>query len=345
MKPSQVVIEIDIALAAGLAAFLHGAPGIGKSTLIRDYAIDNDLQMVDIRASQLDPVDARGVPVADIEKGMTRWLPPDFLPREGKGILFLDELNRANRDTQSALYQLILDGRVGDYVLPEGWNIISAGNRETDGAMVQPMSRALKNRFIHLEMSVDYEDWHKWAHKAGLNERVIAFMRYKPSALDEATATTKDDKGSKRQVLAAANAFATPRSWEFASRILDVALGRGRNLKDCFSLLKGTLGEGIAGEFITYCDIYLELPDIDRLIANPTSYVPLSDPSQLYTLCTGLATRASKKTFKNIAEILAAMPPEYAVWTMDDCLTRNREEIGVHPSYIDWVHKNIEYAA
>jgi len=345
LKPSQVVQELEIILSAGLSAFIRGAPGIGKSTVVKDYALDRDLDFRDIRAAQLDPVDARGVPIADISKKLTSWLPPDFLPSAGKGILFLDELNRANRDTQSALYQLILDGRVGDYVLPPGWDIVAAGNREIDGAMVQPMARPLKNRFIHLEMTVDYEDWHKYAHKTGFDERVIAFMHYKPSSLDELELATKDDKGDKLDIIRNAHAFATPRSWEFVSRLIQVAMRKGRSLKDCYNLIEGTIGEGMAGEFVSYCDIYLELPDIDAAIADPASFTPMTDPSQLYTFCTGLATRADKKTFGNIKKILDKIPPEYAVWTIDDCLTRNRDEIGSHPAYIEWVHKNIEYAA
>lgn len=344
MRPSDIYEQIGVLFEAGLSPYLHGATGIGKSTVIADYCTDHTLELKDVRASQLDPVDARGVPVPNHDAKQTEWYPPDFLPREGRGVLFLDELNRANQDTQSALYQLILEHRIGDYLLPDGWHIVAAGNREIDGCMVQPMSRALKNRFIHLEMESNYDDWHKWAHRNNLNERVIAFMKHRPTALDEASEAAKDDKGDAQDLIRNANAFATPRSWEFASRILDKAMP-SMSLIDCFNLLSGTIGEPMATQFVAYCDIYLELQDLDAVIAAPETFRITKDPNKLYAICTGLAARANKGTFGNIVKILDKVPAEYSLWTVDDCLARNKVEIAKHPAYLKWVHKNIEYAA
>lgn len=344
MTPSQIFQELSILLPAGLSAYIHGATGIGKSSVIEQYCTANGLDLRDVRASQLDPVDARGVPIPDKEKRCTSWFPPDFLPTTGKGILFLDELNRANQDTQSALYQLILERRLGDYILPDDWKIVAAGNRDTDGCMVQPMSRALKNRFIHLEMESNYEDWHQWALKKNVNERVIAFMKQSPQSLDEAENATKDDKGDEQDLIRQANAFATPRSWEFAGSILDQGQKNGRGVMDMFGVLCGAIGEPMASTFVAYCDIYLELQDLDAIIADPSQFVKVTDPNKLYAICTGLAARANKKTFGNIRKLLDKVPPEYALWTVDDCLTRNKAEIAVHPAYLDFVHKNIEFA-
>jgi hypothetical protein len=347
MTPSQVTAEIQTILGTHLSPFIHGATGIGKSQVVQAYARKNSLELKDIRASQLDPVDARGIPVPNHTEKITQWYPPDFLPNnaKSKGVIFLDELNRANQDTQSALYQLILERRIGDYILPDGWSIVAAGNREVDGCMVQPMSRALKNRFIHLEMEPHYEDWHNWAHKNGIIEHVIAFMKYRSEALDEATMAVKDSSGKHMDRIRNANSFATPRSWEFLSDLLKKAFSQGRNLRDCFSLTEGTVGEGMASEFISYCDIYLELPDLDALIANPSTFVPTDDPNKLYAICTGLASRANKATFGGIKAITDRMEREYASWTIDDCLNRNKAEVAVHPAYIQWVHANINHAA
>ena len=345
MTPSQISTEIGTIIAAKKSLFLHGPTGIGKSQIVQQYATLHDLELRDIRASQLDPVDARGIPVPVPETKTTSWYPPDFLPQNGNGIIFLDELNRANQDTQSALYQLILEGRIGDYYLPKGFDIIAAGNDETDGCMVQPMSRALKNRFIHLKMEVNYTDWHTWAIRKNIQEHVIAFMRFRPTALDEATEATKDSSGKHQERIRNANSFATPRSWEFASDLLAQAFKQGRKIRDCFGLMSGTIGEGMASEFVAYCDIYLELPDLDVLIADPSLFKLTKNPNKLYAICTGLAARANKKTFGNIMKIISQVPPEYAVWTIDDCLTKNKDEIAVHPAYIDWVHKNIAYAS
>jgi hypothetical protein len=345
MTPNQILEELALILPAGLSAYLHGATGIGKSSVVRQYCEAHNLELRDVRASQLDPVDVRGVPVPDRERKCTSWFPPDFLPKDGNGILFLDELNRANQDTQSALYQFILERRLGDYVLPDGWMIMAAGNRDTDGCMVQPMSRALKNRFIHLNMESNYENWHTWAHRNQINEKVIAYMKQSPESLDEAEhCATKNDKGASMDMIRNANSFATPRSWEFASRILDQAKLAGRQVIDLYGVLAGALGEPMATTFVAYCDIYLELQDLDEIIANPEVFIKVTDPNKLYAICTGLAARANKATFGNIRKLLDKVPPEYALWTVDDCLTRNKAVISIHPAYLDFVHKNIEYA-
>jgi hypothetical protein len=343
LKPSAVIENVDIVLKAGLAAYIRGAPGIGKSTIVRDYAKEQGFDFIDLRAAQLDPVDVRGVPVASIEENLTRWLPPDFLPRADRGILFLDELNRATRDTQNSLYELILDGRIGPYVLPSDWHIVSAGNREIDGAMVQPMSRALKNRFIHFEMTVDHGDFHNYAIKNNFDERVIAFVHYKPDMLDEMDTAMRDEKGDKIETLRLSNAFATPRSWEFVSRLLKEAFAKGMTLNQCYALIAGAVGEGTAGAMISYCNVYRELPNIDELLKDPKSYKPLKDASQIYALCIGLASRATKNTLSPIIKVLDQLPKEYMTWTIDSILYKD-PKLGSHPDYIDWVHNNFAYA-
>jgi hypothetical protein len=344
MIPSEVTAMIPVLVDARLSMFLHGPTGIGKSNLMEQYCENNELALYVLPAAQLDPVDARGIPVPVPATKTTDWYPPGFLPKDGEGILFLDELNRANQDTQSALYQLILEGRIGDYILPDGWHIMAAGNRDIDGCMVQPMSRALKNRFTHFIMEVNYDDWHKWANKKGIAEQVIAFMRWKPDALDEATAAAKDETGKAMQILQNAHAIATPRSWEFVSRGLRAGAKRGMKVKDMYHMIEGQVGEGAATEFTSYCDIYMELPDLDLMLIDPSLYVDTSDPNKLYAMCCGLASRASKLNFTNVCKILERMPPEYSMWTMDDCLDRNKDEISKHPAYIDWIHKNIAFA-
>jgi hypothetical protein len=344
MFASEISAMMPVLRDAELSLFLHGPTGIGKSNIVEQYCEGEDIELNVLLAAQLDPVDARGIPVPIPATKTTDWYPPGFLPKDGEGILFLDELNRANQDTQSALYQLILDGRIGDYYLPEGWHIMAAGNRDVDGCMVQPMSRALKNRFCHLEMESNYEDWHKWANKNGIVEQLIAYMRWQPDALDEVKHATKDETGKAMEILNNAHAFGTPRSWEFVSRGCKAGFARGMKIKDLYHMIEGNVGEGSATSFVSYCDIYMELPDIDLLLVDPSLYIPTTDPNKLYALGAGLSSRANKLNFGNVCAILEKLPPEYSMWAMDDCLDRNRDEISNHPAYIDWIHKNIAFA-
>src|SRR5438046_1207387 len=102
-----------------LSVMIWGPPGIGKSSVVAQVASERGLQFIDLRLSQLAPTDLRGLPVP--ENGVSRWFPPEFLPREGSGVLFLDELNMAPPTLQGIAQQLILDRRVGLYSVPEGW--------------------------------------------------------------------------------------------------------------------------------------------------------------------------------------------------------------------------------
>jgi hypothetical protein len=117
-----------------ISTMIWGAPGIGKSSIVAQVAKEHKIDFVDVRLSQLAPTDLRGLPVA--EDGISKWYPPEFLPHSGRGILFLDELNMAPPAMQGMAQQLILDRRVGSYVVPEGWYVWAAGNRKEDRAAV-----------------------------------------------------------------------------------------------------------------------------------------------------------------------------------------------------------------
>ena len=183
MKPSRLKAVLESMLGQRWPAFIWGPPGIGKSSIVHAIAAERGLPVIDLRASLLDPTDLRGIPA--IEGGRAVWCPPAFLPREGEppGVLFLDEINAAPPLVQASLYQLVLDRRVGEYVLPEGWWIVAAGNRQQDRAVTFRMSSALANRFVHLDLEADVEDWRDWALTRRLQPLVVSFIGVRPQLL------------------------------------------------------------------------------------------------------------------------------------------------------------------
>ena len=126
MKPSKLYEALHVLIGERVPLHIWGACGIGKSQIVSQVASDLDYDFLDVRAVQLDPVDLRGLP--RISADLTEWVPPKFLPTAGKGILFLDELTAAPQMTQAGCYQLVLDRKLGEYVLPDGWVVIAAGN-------------------------------------------------------------------------------------------------------------------------------------------------------------------------------------------------------------------------
>jgi MoxR-like ATPase len=267
MTPLELEEYLSRLIAADikLAVMLWGAPGIGKSSIVRQIAQSHGLEFVDVRLSQLAPTDLRGLPVAD--EGVAKWFPPEFLPTSGRGILFLDELNMAAPTMQGIAQQLILDRAVGSYTLPDGWYVWAAGNRREDRASVFEMPAPLANRFLHLEVAVDLESFKRYALKNHLNERIIAFLAFRPNLL-HAPDTVRP-------------AWASPRSWEMASRLLNAGLS-----------LAPAVGEASEAEFRAFERIYASLPEIEAILGGSHAPEFPTEPSARYAITIGLAARA-----------------------------------------------------
>src|SRR5476649_1729324 len=182
MKASQILNALRTLVRTRQPVFIWGEPGLGKSSLVKELAADLSIPLQDVRALLLDPVDLRGLPFLGPD-GRSKWPTPDFLPQGGSGILFLDELNAAPAMVQASCYQLVLDRKLGEYVLPDGWSIVAAGNRDSDRAVTSRMPTPLRNRFVHLDFEVDIQEWSAWAIQAKIRPEVIAFLRFRPALL------------------------------------------------------------------------------------------------------------------------------------------------------------------
>lgn len=242
MTPTELKSYLAALLAHEVksSVMIWGAPGIGKSSIVRQLAEAHRFDFVDLRLSQLAPTDLRGLPVP--AAGITRWAPPEFLPREGQGILFLDEINMAPPAMQGVAQQLILDRQVGNYQVPEGWYIWSAGNRKEDRAGVFDMPAPLANRFIHLEVEVSIESFRQYAFGAGISNRMIGFLAFRPDLL--------------HKMLPNEMAWPSPRSWEVADRLQQAGLN-----------IETSVGVSAAAEFYAYLEVTENIPDIAAIVA------------------------------------------------------------------------------
>lgn len=339
MRPSLVTKALNYLITAGQPVMIHGSPGVGKSQIISQVAEQRGIDMIDLRLSQLDPVDLRGVPSVDTKSHQTNWNRPAFLPTSGEGILFLDEINQAPQATQAAAYQLVLDRKLGDYELPPGWAIVAAGNRVTDRAIVNQMSTALRNRFAHINFEVNNEDWIAWALDANIPVEVIGFLRYRPNLLNEFEARNDSrEERDRLQRMRDAQAFATPRSWEFLSRA--VAQQVDADLE--YELYSGIVGEGCAAEFLGYLKYYRNLPDIDVLLMNPDKAEVPDSPPVLFALATSLGARISEENFDVAIRYVSRMPEEFQVLCIRDALHR-KQKLASSKTFIKWAHANAKY--
>ena len=164
MNPAQLTHYLTTLVEKKIlrSVMVWGPPGIGKSETVAAVAKEFGIGLIDLRLSQLAPTDLRGLPVADHESKTSRWYAPEFLPRKGSGILFLDEFNMAPPAIQGIAQQLILDRCVGNYTLPDGWLVWAAGNRAEDGAAVFSMPSAIQNRFVHVTVTATFESYRQW---------------------------------------------------------------------------------------------------------------------------------------------------------------------------------------
>lgn len=338
MRPSQIIAALECLIDAKQPVMLHGSPGVGKSQVVRQVAEQRGIEFIDLRLSQLDPVDLRGVPSVDLKSHVTSWNVPDFFPRDPKseGILFLDEINSAAQATQAAAYQLVLDRCVGSYTLPDGWAIIAAGNRITDRAIVNQMSTALKNRFTHLNYEVNNDDWCDWALKSNIAIEVLGFIRFRPMMLNEFEERNQSAEEKKRLAhLKDAQAFATPRSWEFMSKVIQTKPSSQIE----YELYSGIVGEGAAAEFMGYLKYYRDLPDLDALLMAPDKAKVPTEPATLYALATGLAAKATQDSMERVVKYTLRMPAEFQVLLMKDAVVRDGKLVQTK-SFNEWAIKN-----
>lgn len=323
MKASQIKRSLLSAIAAKRPTFIWGSPGIGKSQVVAQVAKEIGVCLTDVRVALLDPVDLRGLP--SIKDGKTTWLSPDFLPVDGKGILFFDELNAGVPLVQAASYQLVTDRKLGEYTLPEGWIVFAAGNKETDRAITSRMSTALASRFAHLTFEVDLNDWVDWALSFGIEVEVVAFIRFRPGLLHSFD-PAKNEKS-----------FPCPRTWEFVSDFLKVKPDKDIE----FELFSGIVGEGAAAEFFGFLKMYRELPDLDAILMDPKGSKVPEDPAALYAVAGGLARKSSPDNFNRVIQYADRLPVEFSVLMVRDSVKLNAE-VAKTKAFVEWSAKNSE---
>lgn len=303
MRPAQILTVLDYEFRGAqdghhTPVMLWGPPGVGKSQMVAQAARQHGATVIDIRLSQLEPSDLRGIPFRSGES--VEWAIPAMLPDVSKhgeiGVLFLDEITSAPPSVSAAAYQLILDRQLGNYKVPDGWAIFAAGNRQGDRGVTYTMPAPLANRFSHFEVDINLDDWVTWAYASDIDERIIAFLRFRPELLF-------DFDPAHNPV-----AFPSPRSWEFAHRAL-------KKFGDQPAILLGALqacvGPAAGIELNAFIENLDNLPDIDAILNGEASPVPKEIDLQ-YAVAAALVGRALKAKLKDKPEQVYGRIVDYA---------------------------------
>ena len=337
MRPShlQIVLESEFSSTGDghhIPVMIWGPPGVGKSQLVAQVAEHHSVPLIDVRLSQLEPSDLRGIPFR--VNDLVEWAVPGMLPdaaRHGKaGILFLDEITSATPAVSAAAYQLILDRCLGDYRVPDGWVIIAAGNRQGDRGVTYSMPTPLANRFTHFSFDVNLDDWVLWAHRQKIDERVIAFLRFRPELLF--------DFDPALDLVA----FPTPRSWEFAHHALQKFDGTILS-----NALQACVGDAAGIELNAFIENFDNLPDVDAILDGAEVPVPQSIDLQ-YALASSLVGKAvvaadsggDKTKLGNILNYASRFPQrEMGVMLVSDMHRAIGEQLFAVSEFKDWANQ------
>ena len=321
------------------SVMLWGPPGIGKSQAVRQIAreIEQDTgkktHVTDVRLLLFNPIDLRGIPTANADKTLAVWLRPQIFDMDASddtvNILFLDEITAAPQSVQAAAYQITLDRVVGEHRLPDNCIVIAAGNRTTDKSVAFKMPKALANRLLHIEVIGSFSAWKEWAIRSGVNEKVIGFLSFRQNLLMSFDPSSDD------------LAFATPRSWEMVSNLLN---GVSDDVNEMYSLIAGLVGSGAAIEFQTWSRVYSELPKIEDIFNGKMPSVP-TNPDALYALISSMTVyaREHKDDLKRVGNSIAyalRLPPDFSVVLMKDYMaidSRYREQLLTIPDFARWL--------
>src|SRR6056300_113135 len=259
--------------------FMWGPPGIGKSDIIGQITESlKKSHLIDIRLSLWEPTDIKGIPYYSANDNAMVWAPPAELPTEEFAakydhvVLFLDEMNSAAPAVQAAAYQLILNRKVGTYTLPDNVYIVAAGNREADKGVTYRMPAPLANRFVHLELAVDFDDWFTWAVNNNVHNDVVGYLTFSKKDLYDF-----DPKSPSRS-------FATPRSWSFVSELLEDELDE----ETTTDLVSGAVGEGLGIKFVAHRKVAASMPNPTDILSGKVKELKTKEISAMYSLTVSL---------------------------------------------------------
>lgn len=310
-------------------AYIIGPPGCGKTQVVKQVAESlgrlsgRPHGHIQVHVPLMQPED-HGMPVISLDRESIKFVVPDKFPTVGNdtvpedGTLVLDEMGQGDNSIQKIMANLIQERELHGQKLKPGWSIIATGNRATDRAGSNRILSHLNNRWTQFEFDMNIDDWRNWALGHAIHPMVIAYLNFKPTSLDD----FKPDRDINP----------TARSWaEGVSPVLG-------NVPDAaeYDAVRGAVGEGHATEFMAFMKIARKLPNIDTILANPSTHAVPDEPSVLYALSGALAHRATVENFDTVMDFSRRLPPEFCVLVVRDAMKRD-PNLGNTKAWINWV--------
>ena len=325
MRPTLLTDTLKNLISIGRTVCIEGAPGGGKTSLVRAVTDSLDLHYIEKHLPTM-LVEDFGLPILGSDS--MKYLLPDWFPSKGSryddgrgGVLCFDDRNQAPADIQKVLANICQARNLHGVPMAEGWTVVSTGNRQSDRAGANRVLSHLSDRETTLEFETHLDDWSGWALTNGVKPEVVAFIRFRPGLLHDF-----DPQRNKNS---------TPRSWaEGVSAVLGVVPPEAEF--DCF---KGAVGEGAAAEFVGFLKIYRKLPNPDAILLNPDSADVPSDPATLYALSGAISNRISSANIDRAVTYLSRCPAEFSVLAMSMAVRRD-PSVTATKGFINWSIKH-----
>jgi len=199
VKAGRPLIDIiKLCYASNTPCLVTGSAGVGKSAMLEEASREMNVEFMTLNLSLLENVDLQGIPT--VKDNTTIYNPPVILPRSGRGLLSLEEINRADRSVLSCALLLLSLRKLNSYTLPPGWLPVASMNPSSDMYDVNELDNAMTTRFLKVSVEGDVKHWLKWAEKNSIHQSVCRFVRNTPNIFDSSDST--------------------PRGWSYVSNVL-----------------------------------------------------------------------------------------------------------------------------
>lgn len=330
MSYKELVAELPTLLDAKVVPYLRGSPSSAKSALAKEIAEKFNLKLIDIRLSERDPCEIGGYLYLDKDKERTYQFPlelfplaTDEIPVGYKGwLIFLDEFGGCTPATQAVAYRLVFDRQVGQRDLHNKAYILAAGNKEDDGAIVNPMSTALISRFAIFDIDVNHREWMEWAVANGIDYRMTSFLNFKPNYLYQFKADATDP-------------YACPRTWEMLSKVT-----KKKPMKEIhLAVLASLIGEGVAREFMTFLELESKLPKFEAIVANPEGTVMPTELGVQWAIMGMVAHNIATTNAGQVCKYLDRFTDELKVVTTREIRMRHPKLLDESKDFKAWIVK------
>lgn len=219
MNIKDMKASLDYLFNAQITPFIWGHAGIGKSTVVKQYAQDKGYKFFPFYlGTQSDLGDILGLASFVKDKNgseiATTFATPLWLkdtieyctnnPESG-AIIFLDEFNRARRDILNGMFSLALDKTFHTLTLPKNCHVVAAGNPPTDEYYTTDINEtALMSRFCHIKLEPGFNEWLSYAKESNFESTIVAFLQEQPELIEDAksnfTLPVKVDRRSYERI-------------------------------------------------------------------------------------------------------------------------------------------------